>query len=129
MLVGVFGLTVPIISFGLSRTFWSLVARSLSSLEPESLFLILDHRIVDPSGGCWTDKKVVHHILSDHPEVQPAPAIGIGKSIVGDITNSSNQAKAFAFMLVIWQIGATVGYVVAPVPVGTERAEFYPTGC
>ena len=82
-----------------------------------------------PLGAAGRKYRHVHHILPDHPEVQPAPVIGIGKSIVGDITDSSNQAKAFAFMFMAWQIGATVGYVVAPVSLGTERAEFYLIGC
>ena len=62
----------------------------------------------------------VHHILLDHPDVQTDPVIGIAKSIVGDITDSSNQAKAFAFMLVAWQMSSSVGYVVVPVALSTE---------
>ena len=63
-------------------------------------------------------------ILPNYPEAQPSPVIGIVKSIVGDVTDSSNQAKAFAFMFVIWQVGATFGYLFAPVSLHTERAEF-----
>ena len=58
MLVGVFGLTVSMITFGLSRAFWSLVARSLSSLEPVWVLFILNHHVVDASGGCWMQIKV-----------------------------------------------------------------------
>ena len=68
-----------------------------------------------PLGAAGLNYRYVHHILPDDPDVQPDPVIGIAKSIVGDITDSSNQAKAFAFMFVTWQISSSVGYVVVPV--------------
>ena len=35
---------------------------------------------------------------------------GVTKSIVGEITDSSNQAEAFALTFVVYGVGATVGY-------------------
>ena len=71
----------------------------------------------------------VYHILPDYPGTQPAPVIGIAKSVVGDITDSSNQAKAFSLLFVGVQIGSSLGYVVALVLLSTKQAEFYPIDC
>jgi hypothetical protein len=33
------------------------------------------------------------------------------KSVMGELTDSSNRAEGFSFMPVVWATGATLGYV------------------
>jgi hypothetical protein len=37
--------------------------------------------------------------------------IGVMKSVMGELTDSTNRAEGFALMPVVWGLGATVGYV------------------
>jgi len=37
--------------------------------------------------------------------------IGVMKSVMGELTDSTNRAEGFALMPVVWGFGATVGYV------------------
>ncbi|KAI0351304.1 MFS general substrate transporter [Trametes cingulata] len=72
LLIGVAGLCVSMICFGLSRTFLSLViSRSLVGL------------------------------LNGNT--------GVTKSMMGEITDETNIAQAFAWMPVAWSVGSTIG--------------------
>ncbi|KAI0364558.1 MFS general substrate transporter [Pilatotrama ljubarskyi] len=72
LLIGVAGLCVSMICFGLSRTFWGLVvSRSLVGL------------------------------LNGNT--------GVTKSMMGEITDETNIAQAFAWMPVAWSVGSTIG--------------------
>jgi len=72
LLIGLFGLAVSMLSFGLSRTFLSLVvSRCLCGL------------------------------LNGN--------IGVMKSVMGELTDSSNRAEGFSLMPVVWATGATLG--------------------
>ncbi|RDB26103.1 Efflux pump azaL [Hypsizygus marmoreus] len=75
MLIGLFGLCLSMLSFGLSRTFWGLViSRCLCGL------------------------------LNGN--------IGVMKSVMGELTDSSNRAEGFALMPVVWATGATLGPIM-----------------
>jgi len=37
--------------------------------------------------------------------------IGVMKSAMGELTDSTNRAEAFALMPVVWAAGASIGYV------------------
>ncbi|PPQ80156.1 hypothetical protein CVT25_001449 [Psilocybe cyanescens] len=72
LLIGMLGLTISMLSFGLSRTFWALViSRCLTGL------------------------------LNGN--------IGVMKSVMGELTDSTNRAEGFALMPVVWGFGATMG--------------------
>jgi MFS family permease len=72
LLVGLFGIVLSMLSFGLSRTFWMLViSRCLTGL------------------------------LNGN--------IGVMKSVMGELTDSTNRAEGFSFMPVVWGLGATLG--------------------
>ncbi|KAF8150913.1 major facilitator superfamily domain-containing protein [Crassisporium funariophilum] len=75
LLIGLFGLTISMLAFGLSRTFWSLViSRCLTGL------------------------------LNGN--------IGVMKSVMGELTDSTNRAEGFALMPVVWGFGATMGPLI-----------------
>ncbi|KAI0740955.1 MFS general substrate transporter [Earliella scabrosa] len=72
LLIGLAGLCISMLLFGLSRTFWSLVAsRSLVGMV---------------NGNT-----------------------GVMKSMLGDLTDSTNIAQGFAFIPIAWATGSTVG--------------------
>ncbi|KDQ59084.1 hypothetical protein JAAARDRAFT_33814 [Jaapia argillacea MUCL 33604] len=72
LLTGLFGLTISMLFFGLSRTFWTLViSRCLAG------------------------------VLNGN--------IGVMKSMMGDLTDSTNMARAFAWMPIVWSAGLTIG--------------------
>ncbi|KDR78787.1 hypothetical protein GALMADRAFT_244334 [Galerina marginata CBS 339.88] len=72
LLTGLLGITVSMLSFGLSRTFWALVV-----------------------SRCLTG------LLNGN--------IGVMKSVMGELTDSTNRAEGFALMPVVWGFGATMG--------------------
>ena len=77
ILVGLLGLTLSMLCFGLSRTFPALVAsRSLVGL------------------------------LNGN--------VGVLKSMLGELTDDTNLAQGFAFLPIVWSMGATIGYVDLP---------------
>ncbi|CAE6445293.1 unnamed protein product [Rhizoctonia solani] len=75
VLLGLFGLAISIVSFGLSRTFIGLViSRALSGAL---------------NGNA-----------------------GVIKSIVAELTDSTNQAQGFALLSVTWYLGSTLGPLI-----------------
>ena len=77
VLIGLLGLTLSMLCFGLSRTFPALVAsRSLVGL------------------------------LNGN--------VGVLKSMLGELTDDTNLAQGFAFLPIVWSMGATIGYVDLP---------------
>ncbi|KAJ7486967.1 major facilitator superfamily domain-containing protein [Mycena latifolia] len=75
LLIGLFGTSVSMLCFGLSRTFGGLVA-----------------------SRCLTG------LLNGN--------IGVMESAVGDMTDPSNRAEGFAYVLVAWDAGAALGPLV-----------------
>lgn len=72
ILVGLFGLSLSMYLFGLSRTFWGLViSRSLAGA------------------------------LNGN--------IGVIKSMMAELTDSTNLARAYAYQPISWSSGATIG--------------------
>jgi len=37
--------------------------------------------------------------------------VGVMKSVMGELTDTTNRAEGFALMPVVWGFGATIGYV------------------
>ncbi|PFH48539.1 hypothetical protein AMATHDRAFT_49462 [Amanita thiersii Skay4041] len=75
LLLGLFGTTLSMLSFGLSRTFWALItSRALCGLLNGNLSVM--------------------------------------KSAMGEITDPTNRAQAFAMIPVIWAISSTVGPMI-----------------
>ncbi|KIM39395.1 hypothetical protein M413DRAFT_447318 [Hebeloma cylindrosporum] len=75
ILIGLFGLSLSMFCFGLSRTFWGLVlSRSLSGA------------------------------LNGN--------IGVIKSMIADLTDSTNISKAYAYMPIVWCTGGTIGPMI-----------------
>lgn len=72
LLLGLFGTTLSMLAFGLSRTFWGLVA-----------------------------SRCVTGLLNGN--------IGVMKSVMGELTDSTNRAEGFALVPVIWAAGVTFG--------------------
>lgn len=75
LLVGLAGVGTSLILFGLSRTFWTLVA-----------------------------SRCLCGLLNGN--------VGVIKSMVGEMTDSSNMAQAFALMPVAWAIGGTLAPLI-----------------
>ncbi|KAH7920401.1 MFS transporter [Leucogyrophana mollusca] len=78
LLLGVFGLGLSMLCFGLSRTFWGLV---------------LSRCITGALNG----------------------NIGVMKSMMGELTDSTNMAQGFALMPIAWSIGVTLGPTIGGV--------------
>jgi hypothetical protein len=38
--------------------------------------------------------------------------VGVMKSMMGEITDSTNRAQGFALLPITWQLGGTLGYVI-----------------
>ncbi|KAF9443306.1 MFS general substrate transporter [Macrolepiota fuliginosa MF-IS2] len=72
LLTGLIGLSLSMLCFGLSRTFWTLVI-----------------------------SRCICGLLNGN--------IGVMKSVMGELTDSSNRAEGFALMPVVWAAGATIG--------------------
>ncbi|THU78760.1 MFS general substrate transporter [Dendrothele bispora CBS 962.96] len=75
LLLGPLGLTLAMLGFGLSKTFWSLV-----------LFRCFQ--------GTFNGN------------------IGVGKTLMMEITDSTNRADAFTYMPIMWSLGITVGPMI-----------------
>ncbi|KAH7923425.1 MFS general substrate transporter [Leucogyrophana mollusca] len=72
LLIGVFGLGLSMLCFGLSRTFWGLV---------------LSRCITGALGG----------------------NVGVMKSMMGELTDSTNRAQGFGLIILAWSTGVTLG--------------------
>ncbi|KZT07602.1 MFS general substrate transporter [Laetiporus sulphureus 93-53] len=72
LLTGTAGLCISMMFFGLSRTFWQLVASRC---------------IVGALNG----------------------NIGVVKSMIGELTDSTNMAQGFALIPIVWSVGTTIG--------------------
>ncbi|KAH7926034.1 MFS general substrate transporter [Leucogyrophana mollusca] len=72
ILIGLFGLCVSMLAFGLSRTFWTLVL-----------------------------SRCICGMLNGNN--------GVMKSMIGELTDSTNMAQAFSLLHIVWCVGATVG--------------------
>ncbi|KAG6817274.1 hypothetical protein H0H87_010935 [Tephrocybe sp. NHM501043] len=95
LLIGLFGTAVSMLSFGLSRTFWSLViSRCLCGLLNGNI-------------------GVYHHRFTlVGTELTFAALVGVMKSVMGELTDPSNRAKGFALMPAVWATGATLGPLI-----------------
>jgi len=74
-LVGLFGLSISMYCFGLSRTFWGL-----------------------------TTSRCLNGALNGN--------IGVMKSMIAEITDSTNIAQAYAYMPIAWSSGSTLGPII-----------------
>ncbi|KAK7442463.1 hypothetical protein VKT23_016060 [Stygiomarasmius scandens] len=75
LLLGPFGLTLAMLGFGLSKTFW-----------PLALFRCFQ--------GTFNGN------------------IGVGKTVMMEITDSTNRADAFTLMPIMWSLGITLGPMI-----------------
>ena len=89
LLLGTAALAVSMVSFGLSKTFWGLVVSRciFKALESNAGVSCL-HIINYPDGIVY---------------------LGVIKSVVGEITDSSNSADAFALLYSSWSVGSSFG--------------------
>ncbi|KAI5988261.1 major facilitator superfamily domain-containing protein [Pisolithus marmoratus] len=84
LLVGLMGLSVSNLCFGLSRMFWALVA-----------------------------SRCIAGALNGN--------VGVTKSIIGEITDNTNMAQAFALIPITFSVGASIAYVHRfPCPLGVK---------
>ncbi|KAL4066073.1 major facilitator superfamily domain-containing protein [Scleroderma yunnanense] len=75
LLIGIFGLSLSMYCFGLSKTFWGLVI-----------------------------SRCLNGALNGN--------VGIMKSMIGELTDSTNIAHAFSFLPSTWYLGATTGPLI-----------------
>ncbi|KAF5379711.1 hypothetical protein D9615_005711 [Tricholomella constricta] len=75
LLLGPLGLSLAMLSFGLSNNFWTLVV-----------------------------SRCMQGVFNGN--------IGVSKSVMGEITDSTNIADAFAMMPLMWSFGSTIGPIV-----------------
>ncbi|KAH7926035.1 MFS general substrate transporter [Leucogyrophana mollusca] len=85
ILIGLFGLCISMLAFGLSRTFWTLVIRRVSS---NSNSICHFHRCI-----CG--------MLNGN--------LGVMKSMIAELTDSTNMAQGFSLIPIVWCVGATIG--------------------
>ncbi len=91
-LIGLSGLCISMIFFGLSRTFWGLVAsRCLNGLLNGNTGVMKSMM-----GGMYYDL-YFRLLLADNAT---------------EITDSTNLAQAFSLLPIVWCVGATLAYVV-----------------
>ncbi|KAJ7589846.1 major facilitator superfamily domain-containing protein [Mycena floridula] len=79
LLLGPLGLTLAMLGFGLSKTFWSLVAFRCA----QGVF----------NGNI-------------------GKAIGVSKTVIAEITDSTNRAEAFGYIPLMWCFGIIIGPLV-----------------
>ncbi|KAF7366931.1 Efflux pump azaL [Mycena sanguinolenta] len=75
LVIGLFGTTLSMLCFGMSRTFWMLVA-----------------------SRCLTG------LLNGN--------VGVMKSTLADLTDSSNRAQAVGFLPIMWELGSAFGFFI-----------------
>ncbi|KAH7928077.1 MFS general substrate transporter [Leucogyrophana mollusca] len=75
ILVGLFGLALSMMSFGVSKQFWAVVL-----------------------------SRCIEGALNGN--------VGVVKSTMAEITDPSNMAQGFAFLPMIWSVGATLGPII-----------------
>ncbi|KAJ7575491.1 major facilitator superfamily multidrug-resistance, DHA1 sub-family [Mycena floridula] len=75
LLIGPLGLTIAMLGFGLSKTFWSM------------LFFRFSQGIFNGN-------------------------IGVGKTMIAEITDSTNIGQAFGYLPIIWCFGDTIGPLI-----------------
>ena len=88
-MTGLMGLSISMYCFGLSRTFWGLVVRYVS---------LLNSTQTNAHTHC---SRSLNGALNGN--------IGVMKSMLAEITDSTNIAQAYAFLPIAWSTGATVG--------------------
>lgn len=87
ILIGLSGLCVSMTCFGLSKTFWQLVVRSVRVERVRYQLNSLSRCICGLLNG----------------------NVGAVKSMIGELTDSTNIAQAFALMPIGWSVGSTLG--------------------
>ena len=90
LLLGTAALAVSMVSFGLSKTFWGLVVS-------RCIF-----KALNSNAGVYC-----FHIV--HNYADGIVYLGVLKSVVGEITDSSNSADAFALLHGSWLVGRSFG--------------------
>lgn len=94
LLTGLFGITISMIFLGLSRNFWTLVVRCAF---PSHGVGALKDPFLPHCSRCLCG------LLNGN--------VGVSKSMIAEITDSTNMAQGFAMMPLVWAVGATLGYV------------------
>ncbi|KAF9269399.1 member of major facilitator multidrug-resistance DHA1 sub-family [Marasmius fiardii PR-910] len=96
LLVGLFGISVSMFSFGLSKTFWGLVLRCVTIVVRVCHILVIEPYHCGSRG--------LNGALNGN--------IGIIKSIVAEITDSTNLSQAYGFMPIAWSTGGILGPLI-----------------
>jgi MFS family permease len=91
LLIGLTGLFISMLCFGLSRTFTTLVIRSV--------ILVCDPEFAD--NGDLLSRCLAGALDGN---------FAIVKSAIGELTDSTNSAQGFALIPIVWSVGATIGY-------------------
>lgn len=87
ILIGLSGVCVSMACFGLSKTFWQLVIRLVEAECARYRLSFLSRCICGLLNG----------------------NVGAVKSMIGELTDSTNIAQAFALMPIGWCVGSTLG--------------------
>ena len=99
-LQGTAGLIVSMTSFGLSKTFAGLVVRC--SRNPYATKTVTDI----PASRC------IAGLLNGN--------MGVVKTMMGDLTDSTNRAQASGLIPLVWAVGGTIGCVT----LGEQQVQF-----
>ncbi|KAF7317141.1 Major facilitator superfamily multidrug-resistance DHA1 sub-family [Mycena chlorophos] len=91
LLIGSFGTALSIFAFGLSKTFLTLVIRQVNPIS--------DYLILSAVGS-----RCLCGLLNGN--------IGVMKSALGDMTDTTNRAEAFVFLPIVWAAGASIGPLI-----------------
>ena len=89
IMTGLLGLSLSMYCFGLSKTFWGAVMR-----------------YADPSlASCFSDPGFNSRSLNGALNGN----IGVLKSMIAEITDSTNLAQAYSYLPIAWSTGGTLG--------------------
>lgn len=91
IMTGLLGLSLSMYCFGLSKTFWGAVFRCAQSSA-----ILVDDRPADVPLS-----RSLNGALNGN--------IGVLKSMIAEITDSTNLAQAYAYLPIAWSTGGTLG--------------------
>jgi MFS family permease len=111
LLVGLLGTFLSMQFFGLSRTFWTLVIRY--SYRPlhviTNVKLIIHGNFSRCLCGLLNGNIGYNFSLAGVYFTLIFFLIGVMKSSMGELTDTTNRAETFALMPVVWALGASMG--------------------
>lgn len=93
LMIGLFGVGLSMLCFGLSTSFWTLVVRSVNLICVDGWVFLYN----EPNSRC------ICGMLNGNS--------GVMRSMMGELTDSTNMAQGFALIPITWCFGGFFGSV------------------